>query len=180
MVDRILIALGGNLPTVHGSPAATLRAALAMMPAFGIKVMASAPFHRTPALASYIQPDYVNSVAVIEAADPPEALLDKLHRLEALFGRVRRERWAPRPLDLDLLDFRGETIAPARPAGRDAAAGPLPLALPHPGISGRAFVLLPLRDVAPDWRHPVTGRSVGDLIAALPEGEVRAIRRAEG
>lgn len=179
MASRILIALGGNLPTVHGSPAGTIRAALAMMPAFGIKVVASAPVYRTPALASYIQPDYVNSVAVVEAADPPRSLLDKLHRLEAHFGRVRRERWGPRPLDLDLLDFCGEIIAPAGPIGREVGAGSLPLALPHPGICGRAFVLLPLRDVAPDWRHPVTGRSVGDLIAALPDGEVRAIRRAD-
>lgn len=179
MASRILIALGGNLPTVNGSPAGTIRAALTMMPAFGIKVVASAPLYRTPPLAGYIQPDYVNSVAVVEAADPPRALLDKLHRLEAHFGRVRRDRWAPRPLDLDLLDFCGEIIAPAGPTGREAGVGPLPLALPHPGISGRAFVLVPLRDVAPDWRHPVTGRSVGDLIAALPDGEVRAVRRAE-
>lgn len=179
MASRILIALGGNLPTVNGSPAGTIRAAFTMMPAFGIKVVASAPLYRTPPLAGYIQPDYVNSVAVVEAADPPRALLDKLHRLEAHFGRVRRDRWAPRPLDLDLLDFCGEIIAPAGPTGREAGVGPLPLALPHPGISGRAFVLVPLRDVAPDWRHPVTGRSVGDLIAALPDGEVRAVRRAE-
>jgi 2-amino-4-hydroxy-6-hydroxymethyldihydropteridine diphosphokinase len=180
VADRILIALGGNMPTIQGPPAGTLRAALAMMPAFGIKVVAVAPFYRTPALASYIQPDYVNSVAIVEAADPPGALLEKLHRLEALFGRVRRDRWAPRPLDLDLLDFRGEVIAGTSPAGLAAGAGPLPLALPHPGISGRAFVLLPLQDVAPDWRHPVTGRSVGDLIAALAQREVRAIRHAEG
>ena len=180
VADRILIALGGNMPTIQGPPAGTLRAALAMMPAFGIKVVAVAPFYRTPALASYIQPDYVNSVAIVEAADPPGALLEKLHRLEALFGRVRRDRWAPRPLDLDLLDFRGEVITGTSPAGLAAGAGPLPLALPHPGISGRAFVLLPLQDVAPDWRHPVTGRSVGDLITALAQSEVRAIRRAEG
>lgn len=179
MASQILIALGGNLPSVNGSPTATIRAALTMMPAFGIKVAACAPFYRTPALASYIQPDYVNSVAVVEATDPPGALLGKLHRLEALFGRVRRERWAPRPLDLDLLDFCGEIIAPAGPAGCEAGMGSLPLALPHPGISSRAFVLLPLRDVAPDWRHPVTGLGVEDLIAALPDGEVRAIRRAE-
>lgn len=179
MTSQILIALGGNLPTVQGAPADTIRAALAMMPAFGIKVVASAPFYRTPALASYIQPDYVNSVAVVEAADPPQALLDKLHRLEAHFGRVRRERWGPRTLDLDLLDFCGEVIVPTGPTGREAGAGPLPLALPHAGISKRAFVLLPLRDVAPDWRHPVTGRSVGDLIAGLPQEEVQAVRRAE-
>ena len=180
MSDRILVALGGNQPSVEGPPAATLRAALAMMPGFGVKVVSVAPFYRTPALAGYIQPDYVNSVSLIEAADPPQVLLDKLHRIEALFGRVRRERWAPRPLDLDLLDFRGEVVPAEGPRGADAEAGPLPLALPLPGIAARAFVLLPLRDVAPDWRHPVTGKSVGELIDALPEAEVRAIRPHKG
>lgn len=180
MNGRILVALGGNLPTVRGAPALTLRGALELMPAFGIRVVSVARFYQTPALAEYIQPDYVNSVAAIEAIDPPQALLDKLHRLEALFGRVRKERWAPRPLDLDLLDFRGEVIPAKGRRGADAGTGPLPLALPHPGIEERAFVLLPLRDVAPDWRHPVTGKSVGDLIAALPAAEVRAIRPHKG
>lgn len=180
MTDRILIALGGNLPTVQGSPAATLEAALKLMPSMGVRVVSVAPFYSTPALAGYVQPEYVNSVAHIEAADPPAALLEKLHRIEALFGRVRRERWGPRPLDLDLLDFKGCIVQPGGARGADAGAGPLPLALPHPGIAARAFVLVPLRDVAPDWRHPVTGKSVQELIAALPEGDVSAIRPHKG
>lgn len=176
-MNKILIALGANLPGVAGGPEATLRAALEAMPAFGIRVVRVAPFCRTPALADYVQPDYVNSVAEIEAAEPPEALLRTLHRIEALFGRVRRDRWAPRVIDLDLLDYRG-MVMPGR-AGRSGVAG-MPIALPHPGISRRGFVLVPLRDVAPGWRHPVSGLSVEQLIAALPPGELAVIVPAGG
>ncbi|MDP1628309.1 2-amino-4-hydroxy-6-hydroxymethyldihydropteridine diphosphokinase [Parvibaculum sp.] len=176
-IPGILVALGGNMPSVHGGPARTLMAALALMPAFGIRIVRCAPFYKTPALSSYIQPEYVNSVAVVEAAVPPEALLDILHRIEAIFGRVRRERWAPRPLDIDLLDYRGMIIPAEGKRGADAGAGKLPIALPHPGIAARGFVLLPLRDVAPRWRHPVTGESVQRLIASLGPGGLAGIER---
>lgn len=158
----------------------TLKSALALMPAFGLRVVRCAPFYKTPALSSYVQPDYVNSVAVIETASPPPALLDILHRIEALFGRVRRERWAPRPLDLDLLDYRGVAIQAEGGRATEAGIGKLPIALPHPGIAGRGFVLLPLRDVAPEWRHPLTGASVHELIAALGSEGIRDIERAAG
>lgn len=176
-MSPILIALGANLPGPGGGPEATLRAALAAMPAFGLQVIRVAPFYRTPALADYAQDDYVNSVAVIAAAEPPAGVLARLHRVEALFGRVRRDRWAPRVIDLDLLDCRG-AILPGS-GGRSGVPG-APLALPHPGISGRGFVLVPLRDVAPDWRHPVSGESVERLIAALPRAELAQIRRTGG
>ncbi|MBX3447361.1 MAG: 2-amino-4-hydroxy-6-hydroxymethyldihydropteridine diphosphokinase [Parvibaculaceae bacterium] len=177
-MSQILIALGANLPGAAGGPEATLRAALAAMPAFGLQVVRMAPFYRTPALADYAQPDYVNSVASVEAAAPPEGVLATLHRFEALFGRVRRDRWAPRVIDLDLLDCRG-TVLPGSGGGRSGVAG-APLALPHPGIAARGFVLVPLRDVAPGWRHPVTGESVERLIAALPPAELAQIRRIGG
>lgn len=176
-MNKIIIALGSNLPGSSGGPVATLRAALEAMPSFGIRVVNVAPFYRTPALAGYVQPDYVNSAAEIEAAEPPEALLQKLHRIEALFGRVRRDRWAPRVIDIDLLDYRG-LVTPGR-SGPSGVAG-MPIALPHPGISGRGFVLVPLREVAPGWRHPVSGESVERLIAALPPGELARIRLADG
>lgn len=176
-IPGILVALGGNLATVHGSPVKTLEAALAVMPGFGIRVVKCAHLYKTPALSSYVQPDYVNSVVSIETALPPADLLNILHRIEAIFGRVRRERWASRPLDLDLLDYRGMIMPAAGPRGADAGAGKLPLALPHPGIALRGFVLLPLRDVAPEWRHPVTGESVDRLIAALGPGGLAGIER---
>jgi 2-amino-4-hydroxy-6-hydroxymethyldihydropteridine diphosphokinase len=177
---NILVALGANLPGTEGEPADTLRAALRAMPGMGIRVVRCAPFYSTPALARYEQPDYVNSVAVVETAMPPEDLLAVLHRIEGQFGRVRRGRWAPRVLDLDLIDYQG-LVTPGRGGGRGEVSGfaGMPLALPHPGVGVRGFVLVPLRDVVPDWHHPVTGESVDELIARLPAEELAEIRRFE-
>ena len=106
------------------------------------------------------QPWFVNAVAAVDTALGPAALLDGLLAVERRFGRVRKGRWEARALDLDLLDYRGLV--------RD---GTPPPELPHPRLAGRAFVLLPLAEVAPEWRHPVTGIAVAALIADLPSGQ---------
>ena len=163
----ILIALGANLPTeAHGPPEAGLRAALAVMPEHGIKVVRRSRLYRSAPVPLSGQPWYVNAVAAVETTHGPRKLLAALLAVEARFGRVRRERDDARLLDLDLIDYDGRV-------GHWPAAGDLPaLDLPHPRLAGRAFVLRPLADLAPDWRHPETGASVADLIAALPPGQV--------
>jgi 2-amino-4-hydroxy-6-hydroxymethyldihydropteridine diphosphokinase len=107
------------------------------------------------------QPWYVNAVVEAATALAPEALLALLHEVEREFGRVRREVNAARILDLDLLAY-GDLV-------RD---GPGPPVLPHPRLAERAFVLLPLADLRPDWRHPATGESIRALIARLPADQV--------
>ncbi len=163
----ILIALGANLTSVYGEPITVLEDALDIMPAFGITVLRRSSWYRTPAITPYAQPPFVNGVVAVEAALPPRALLDMLHRIEAQFGRVRRIRWGERTLDLDLIDFEGLVIPPSGPRGADAGLGELPLALPHPGLADRGFVLVPLLEVAPRWRHPLTGEGAQSLIARL-------------
>ena len=91
---------------------------------------------------------------------PPGALLRHLKALEKRFGRMNRARNAPRVLDLDLLDWRGLVTRPGTP----------PPELPHPRMTARAFVLMPLREVAPLWRHPVTRKGATALLAELPPG----------
>ncbi|WP_371135051.1 2-amino-4-hydroxy-6-hydroxymethyldihydropteridine diphosphokinase [Thalassospira sp.] len=161
----ILIAMGANLPTVqYGAPDATLRAALARLANGGDIVIADiSPFYETAPVPVSDQPWYVNGVARIETHLPPAGVLARLHDVEAEFGRTRRERNEARVLDLDLIAYRQEVIA--TPGG---------MHVPHPRMADRAFVLLPLRDVAPDWIHPVSGRHIDDLIADLPgEQEIR-------
>nr|MBP6770757.1 2-amino-4-hydroxy-6-hydroxymethyldihydropteridine diphosphokinase [Reyranella sp.] len=105
---------------------------------------------------------FVNVVAEIATSLSADDLLVILHEIEDLFGRVRSVPNAARLIDLDLLDYRGEMSAPG--SGRTV--------LPHPRMAGRAFVLRPLADLAPHWRHPVSGATIGDLMKALPPDQV--------
>ena len=159
----ILIALGANLPSPAGEPAETLRAALQALGAQGVVVRAASKFYATPAWPDPSDPPFVNAVAHVETALQPAALLAVLHNVETAFGRRRGERNAPRTLDLDLLDYEGRLEAG-------------PPALPHPRMAERGFVLIPLSDIAPDWSHPFTGRSVQSLIADLSQ-EQRKVRK---
>ncbi len=152
----ILIGLGANLPSRLGPPRATLEAALTFLEGRGVRVAARSRFYQSPAWPPSDQPDYVNAVARLETALEPHPLLALLHEAEAHFGRLRGLVNAARTLDLDLLDHHGLRIE---------AGG---LILPHPRIAQRAFVLLPLRDAAPGWRHPATGASIAEMIATLP------------
>ncbi|HUC61967.1 MAG TPA: 2-amino-4-hydroxy-6-hydroxymethyldihydropteridine diphosphokinase [Alphaproteobacteria bacterium] len=155
----IYIALGANLPSARwGAPRATLEAALAAFPAAGLKVARRSRWYGSKPVPASDQPDYVNGVAAIETALAPRPLLERLHAIERDFGRVRGARNEARVLDLDLVAYDDLV--------RDGSdGGPI---LPHPRLGGRAFVLLPLRDLAPQWRHPATGTALADLIAALP------------
>lgn len=153
----ILIGLGANLPSRFGPPEATLAAALERIGREDAAVVARSRFWRTRPVPDDGAPWYVNAVAALATALGPETLLAALLGIEAEFGRVRTYRNAPRLLDLDLLAYRD--------LRRD---GPEPPLLPHPRLQERAFVLLPLAEIAPAWRHPRSGRSIAELIAALP------------
>lgn len=157
----IYVGLGANLPSPeHGTPEATLAAALDRFAATGITVTARSPWYRSAPVPRSGQPWFVNGVAAVETALAPDALLSALHGIEAAFGRVRRERWEARIIDLDLIAFHNEVLV--------APGGP---EIPHPRMHERAFVLLPLADLAPDWRHPVLHRGVQDFIAGLDAGQ---------
>ena len=158
----ILIALGANVPSPAGQPAETLVAALRELARRGITIERQSGFYRNPAWPDPRDPPFINAVASVSTGLSPAALLDVLHEVEAQFGRTRAAPNAPRTLDLDLLDYNGTVQAG-------------PPSLPHPRMQDRAFVLVPLRDVAPDWRHPVTGQSVTDLIAALPPAQIERV-----
>ena len=164
----ILIALGANLPTAaFGPPRAALEAALAELGRRGLKVTRRSRWYERAPVPASDQPWYVNGVVEVETSLGPEALLSLLHEVEAAFGRVRRELNAPRTLDLDLIAY-GAAVR---------EEGPPPL-LPHPRMADRAFVLLPLAEIRPDWRHPVLRRTAAELAANLPNDQ--PIRVAQG
>ncbi|MBV8912497.1 MAG: 2-amino-4-hydroxy-6-hydroxymethyldihydropteridine diphosphokinase [Acetobacteraceae bacterium] len=161
----LLIALGANLPDAYGRPALnTCRWAvqeLASTP--GLALQAVSRWYRTAPVPASAQPDYVNGVALLTGELAPEALLARLHAIEAEAGRVRGAANAARVLDLDLL--AADDVVRAGPG----------LILPHPRLAERAFVLCPLCDVAPDWRHPVLGRTAAELRDATDRSGVTVL-----
>lgn len=161
----ILLGIGGNLPhPEHGSPLATCEAALAALAARDVRLLRRSRWYESAPVPAGAGPWYVNGVAAVATALAPAPLLAAMHEVEAAFGRVRSGKPAePRVIDLDLLDYDGRVSAGG---GEDHEP-----VLPHPRLGERAFVLLPLAEVAPDWRHPVSGLSVTELIARLPAGQ---------
>lgn len=166
----ILIGIGSNLPSDYGPPRETCAAALGALEHEPVKITARSRWYRSSPVPLSDQPWFVNGVIAVETELDPEELLAALHRVEAEFGRPPpQERAAKpnaaRPLDLDLLAY-GELVR----------EGPEPPILPHPRMAERAFVLLPLREIAPDWRHPASGEPLSTLIEALSgEGIVQPI-----
>lgn len=159
----IIIGLGSNLPGPWGSPRETVLRALAELDRDTTKVVAVSRLLQTSPFGKPNQPDFVNAVAQIETHLPPESLMRRLHMIEAAAGRKRGVRWGPRALDLDLIDYHGLKRRQTFPQ----MGGRRPLRLPHPGIAERIFVLAPLAEIAPRWRHPEKKKTAGELLKRL-------------
>jgi 2-amino-4-hydroxy-6-hydroxymethyldihydropteridine diphosphokinase len=134
--------------------------ALDEMPHHNIRVLTVSHLIETAPFGVVNQPNFVNAVARIETALSPETLMRALHMLERRAGRKRLKRWGPRTLDLDLLDYHGIIRKPSRSSIK-------PLALPHPGIEHRSFVLQPILDIAPEWKHPVSRKAAALTLRQL-------------
>jgi len=153
----ILIGFGGNLPSPAGDAVATCRAALAVLPTLGVDVLEVSPLYRSAPVPPSDQPWFINGVASLRTSLGAAGLLAQLHVLEVRFGRARSVRNAARPLDLDLLAY-----------GDEIHTGDVQV--PHPRMHLRGFVLAPLADLAPGWRHPILRETAVELLAKLPPG----------
>ena len=152
----ILIALGGNLPHLAGQPADTLKRALGELERQGVEIREVSAFYETPAWPDPADSAFVNAVAAVKTSLQPVELLMLLHGVETDLGRLRSVVNAPRTLDIDLLDYDGRVMTEG-------------LILPHPRMDARSFVLVPLAEIAPEWRHPVSRQSAAELSGGLPD-----------
>lgn len=152
-----LLAFGANL----GDPVAAISAAMARLHQAGVAIRRRSSFYRTAPWGPVAQPDFVNACALAETGLVPRELLAACKAVEAALGRVPGERWGPRTLDIDILDYDGLVLEEPD------------LTLPHPRLTGRAFVLVPLSEITPD--RVVAGRPVRDWAAGLDASGVRRI-----
>ncbi|KAF3886145.1 MULTISPECIES: 2-amino-4-hydroxy-6-hydroxymethyldihydropteridine diphosphokinase [Nostocales] len=153
------IALGSNI----GDSLAILEAAIeALAQTPGVVLQAKSSWYRTKAVGPP-QPDYINGTAILQIEMVPEQLLETLLNIENQFGRVRRERWEPRTLDLDLLLYDNLILETPK------------LQVPHPRMQQRAFVLVPLAEIAPDWVEPISGRRIKELVKDVDCTEVQLL-----
>ena len=163
----VVVALGGNLSGGGRSSAQVLADALSQFEPFGLHVLKRSSWWRSKAWPDASQPEYINGVALVETALSPEATLARLHEIEARFGRVRTigdaARYVSRMLDLDLIAY-GRTVVSS------PHSSSLGLSLPHPRAAERGFVMGPLAEIAPAWRHPSTGRTARELAAEVTVG----------
>jgi len=179
-----LIALGSNVTSHAGTPDQTLEAAIRALETDSFRICAKSRLFRTPCFPPGAGADFVNAAAAACTRLPAEEVLAHLHRIERDFARERRTRWAARTLDLDLLDYGGAVRPDAAtyahwrnlPLENQRAEAPEDLILPHPRLQDRAFVLVPLADIVPDWCHPVLGRTVTEMLKALPADDKAPIR----
>ena len=146
-----MVALGGNLAGDYPSSEALLEAALARLGEAGLPALRRSRWWRSAAWPDPTGPEYRNGVALVAAEAGPEEVLARLLRVEADFARRRETRNAPRTLDLDLIAY-----------GRCVIDAP-GLVVPHPRAHDRLFVMGPLAEIAPGWRHPVLGRTAAEL-----------------
>ncbi len=162
-----LLGFGANLHSRFGPPQDTIHAALAALADEGVATIAISRFYVTEPYPPSDQPMYTNCVAQVDTTLPPEKLLALINSVEASFGRVRMLRNEARVIDIDILDYDGMVQA-------DGDA----LALPHPRMTQRGFVLYPLQEIAPRWTCPVSGQAIAALIAALPDDQAITLSNA--
>lgn len=156
----IIVALGSNVSGPWGTPRETVTRALRELDHFPLRLLAQSSLLITKPFGILNQPDFVNAVVTIDTALAPEALMRKLHMIERAAGRRRGRRWGPRTLDLDILEYHGLTK-------RGSPNALKLLRLPHPGMALRTFVLEPLGEIAPRWKHPQTRRTAEEMLRGL-------------
>ena len=178
-----VIALGSNDSSTFDRGVSFLCDTLDVFEKKNLSIIRVSHFYRTLCFPANAGPDFINAVVLVKTDKSPHELLKTLHEIEAHFGRVRKKRWAQRTLDLDIICI-GDLVLPNAgelqrwmklPLEQQMQDTPQDLLLPHPRLQDRAFVLVPMADVAADWCHPILGLTVLDMLKALPKKDIAEV-----
>lgn len=179
-----LISLGSNKAVNNEAPKTVLDHCLRMLDRESVTILSISQFYSTPAFPKGSGPDFVNAAASISTSLSAQDLLNLLHTIEADLGRTRTSRWEQRIIDIDLLAY-GKNVLPDidmythwlnLPLEKQKKEAPSELILPHPRIADRPFVLVPLRDIAPNWTHPVSKKTVLEMLEIYSEADIAEIK----
>ncbi len=157
--------------------------AVAEMASEGLMIRAISRFYKTPCFPVGAGPDYVNAAVSVATREQPQQVLETLHSIETRMGRMRETRWGMRTLDLDLIAADASVLPDAKTVlawnnldiDQQTLRAPDELIIPHPRLADRAFVLVPLMDIVPDWRHPLSGLSIGEMLQGLPQEDKQSV-----
>ena len=163
----IFLGLGSNLPSKYGDRFANINLAISCLDGYGIKVIKKSSFYETPSYPNKENPKFINAVILVETILPPVDLMSVLIFIEKKLERKRGKKNDPRTCDIDIIDYNSQIL--------NLKYKNLDLTVPHKRLASRNFVLFPLHEITPTWKHPKTKENISALIDKLSEEDKKSI-----
>ena len=167
----IFLGLGSNLSSKFGDRFTNINLAISFLEGYGIRVIKKSNFYETPSYPNKENPKFINAVIVVETTLPPVDLMSVLLFIEEKLGRKRDKKNDPRTCDMDIIDYNGQIL--------NLKFNNLELNLPHNDLTKRNFILFPLQEISPNWKHPKTKEFISDLLQKLSEDDKNSILKID-
>ena len=167
----IFLGLGSNLSSKFGDRFANINLAISFLEEYGIKVIKKSNFYETPSYPNKENPKFINAVILVETTLPPVDLMSVLLFIEQKLGRKRDKKNDPRTCDIDIIDYNSQIL--------NLKFNKSELTLPHNELTKRNFILFPLQEISPNWKHPKTKEFISDLLQKLSEDDKNSILKID-
>ena len=167
----IFLGLGSNLPSKYGDKFTNINLAISSLDAYGIKVIKRSSFYKTPSFPDTENPKFINVVILVESNLLPLDLMSTLLFIEEKLGRKRVKKNDPRTCDIDIIDYNSQVL--------NLKYNNLDFKVPHKELASRNFVLFPLREISPMWKHPKTKETINNLIQKLNKVDKNSILKID-
>ena len=163
----IILSLASNLTSIYGDRFETLKFAISFLESYGINIIKKSSFYETESIPDKKNPKFINMIISVKTDLPPVDLMSVLIHIEKKLGRIRNKKNDPRTCDIDIIDYKGEVLS--------FSYQDYDLTVPHKSLTSRNFVLIPLSEIEPNWRHPKTNETVSALIDKIGEENRKSI-----